>query len=238
MPTVNEVLTTLATMGTEQNRKIYARHGVSNAMSGVSFANLTTLKKQIKRNHSLAIACWDSGNHDAQVLATMIADPEQCSTELLNTWVHQLTNYVITDAFSGLAAKTPIALKLATAWRNADAEWVEAAGWSVTSILAMERADIPDSVFEPLLSRIATSIHGQKNRVRHAMNGTLTAIGIYRETLRHKALATAQQIGTVVVDHGETGCKTPHAVDYITKSVLKLQEMASRKSPKPPRKSS
>lgn len=234
MPTLDEILAALDTMGTEQNRRIYGRHGVSEPMFGVSSANLKQLKKQIKTDHLLAIACWNSGNHDARVLATMIADPAQCSGDLLNTWVQQLQNYVITDAVSALAARTPIAADLAAGWRNTDMEWVQAAGWNVTSILAMECPKLPDSALEPLLVEIESSIHQQKNRVRHAMNGALMAIGIYRPALRDKTMNVARQIGVVVVDHGDTACKTPVAADYITSSVLKLQQMSVRTSSKQP----
>ena len=44
-----QVLKQLKSLGTEQNRKIYARHGVKNELFGVSFANLGKLKKEIKR---------------------------------------------------------------------------------------------------------------------------------------------------------------------------------------------
>ena len=32
-----------------------------------------------------------------------------------------------------------------------------------------------------------------------------------------RSLAAARRIGKVEVDHGDTGCKTPDAVDYIRK---------------------
>ncbi|HBY07660.1 MAG TPA: DNA alkylation repair protein, partial [Chloroflexi bacterium] len=69
----DETMQALETMGTAQNRKIYARHGVGENMFGVSVANLKTLKKQIKKDHTLALQLWSSGNHDARYLATMIA---------------------------------------------------------------------------------------------------------------------------------------------------------------------
>ena len=39
------------------------------------------------------------------------------------------------------------------------------------------------------------------------------------ETLEEKALSVAQKVGKVVVDHGETGCKTPDAAEYIAKAL-------------------
>ena len=41
-----DVLEELKALGTAQNRKVYARHGVQSAMFGVSYANLGKLKKK------------------------------------------------------------------------------------------------------------------------------------------------------------------------------------------------
>ncbi|MSO21942.1 MAG: hypothetical protein EXQ58_01535 [Acidobacteria bacterium] len=64
-------------MGTEQNRKIYARYGVKNEMFGVSYVNLDKLSNKIKMDHPLATELWATGNHDAQALAFKIADSHQ-----------------------------------------------------------------------------------------------------------------------------------------------------------------
>ncbi len=61
-------------LGSEQNRKIYGRHGVQREMFGLSFDNLKKLAKIHKKAHALALKLWESENHDARVLAYMIAD--------------------------------------------------------------------------------------------------------------------------------------------------------------------
>ena len=100
--TLKGVLTELGRCGTAQNRKVYARHGVGPKMFGVSFANLERLKKTLGVNHALARELWSTGNHDARILATKIADPEKLSLRDIDAWVKDLDNYVIADAFSSL----------------------------------------------------------------------------------------------------------------------------------------
>ena len=51
------------------------------------------------------------------------------------------------------------------------------------------------------------------------MNGALIALGAYKASLRKDVIAAAKRIGKVEVDHGETACKTPDAVEYIAKVV-------------------
>ena len=75
--TVNEMMSELKSLGSEQTCKTYKRHGVKGDMFGVSYANLGKIKKKIKVDHKLAEQLWATGNHDARIVATMIADPKQ-----------------------------------------------------------------------------------------------------------------------------------------------------------------
>ena len=216
---LNSALRELKRRGTAQNRKVYRRHGVGENMYGVSFADLRLLAKQIKVDQNLAMQLWATGNHDAQNLATLIADPVRFDAKLLDAWSKDLENYVITDQFAGLVVRTSYGQKKAEKWHKARSEWIGRAGWNLIGQLALHQPDLPDSYFEPYLFEIKTGIHQQKNRVREAMNHALIAIGIRSAALQEKALSAAQTIGPVEIDHGETNCKTPDAADYILRTV-------------------
>jgi 3-methyladenine DNA glycosylase AlkD len=214
-----QVMKELEALGTAQNRKVYARHGGGENMFGVSFANLGKLKKQLKVDHELAEQLWASGNQDAQVLATMIADPNVLTDKQAEAWLKDLSNYGLSEMFGDLVAKSPLALKKAEKWHKSKDEWVATTGWRMIAQLAMSNSQLTDEYFDPYLELIANGIHQQKNRVRYEMNGALIAIGIRNEKLEKKAITIAKKIGKVEVDHGETGCKTPDAAEYIAKAL-------------------
>ena len=229
---LQQAMQQLEEMGTAQNRKIYGRHGVGDNMFGVSFANQNKLAKAVKRNHDLALELWATANHDARVLATMVADPTRADEPLLESWVHDLDNYVVTDAFSGFVGKTGLAQPRAEAWTGSDGEWPGRAGWHLVAHLAMKDQDLPDGYFTAHLHTIEGEIHSRRNRVRDAMNNALIAIGIRNEALEELALAAAARIGKVEVDHGQTGCKTPDAADYIRRTLARRQEKARKAAEK------
>lgn len=215
--TAEQVLAELESMGTAQNRKVYARHGVGREMYGVSYSNLGKLKKKIRLDQDLAEALWASGNHDAMVLATMVADPSQVRSSQLDAWARALDSYVLTDAFSSLAAKTPFVRAKFNKWSKSAKESIGQAGWLMLCALARSGDELTDEFFETQLATIEEQIHGRKNRVRYAMNSALMNIGGRNPALKDKAIAAAKRIGRVEVDHGETSCKTPDAVPYIEK---------------------
>lgn len=215
--TAEEVLAELESMGTAQNRKVYGRHGVGREMFGVSYANQGKLKKKIKIDQDVAEGLWASGNHDAMILATMVADPKVIRSSQLDTWARELDSYVLADAFSSLVGKTSFARAKFKKWSRSRNEWVGQAGWLMLCTLARSDNDLPDDFFEAQLAVIEDEIHDRKNRVRYAMNSALMNIGGRNLALKSQAIAAAKRIGKVEVDHGETSCKTPDAAPYIEK---------------------
>lgn len=218
---IDEVMQELARCGTDQNRKVYARHGVRDPMFGVSYADLDRLKKRIKIDHALAVALWATGNHDARVLATKIADPKQADPHQLDAWVEALDNYVLSDALAGYIARTPHARAKMEAWTPRPEEWIGRTGWLLLAHLAGKGTDMPDADLLPYVEIIEQEIHRRANRVRDAMNSALMAIGLRSPALQTRALDAAARIGRVQVDHGETNCKTPDAAGYIRKAAAR-----------------
>jgi len=215
-----QALRLLEDAGTAQNRKIYARHGVRGPTFGVSYADQGKLAKRIGKDAELAEALWKTGNHDARVLAAAIADPARASARQLDQWSKDLDNYGLTDSVAKLAAATSSAKELVLKWIDSDGEWRSSAGWTAIALLAAGDA-FSERELARLLARIEEEIHRAPNRTRYAMNQALIAIGAYRAELRDAALAAAERIGPVEVDHGETGCKTPDAASYIAKVVAR-----------------
>jgi 3-methyladenine DNA glycosylase AlkD len=225
MATAGEVMRELESLGTAQNRKVYKRHGASDNVFGVSYANLNKLKKRIITDHDLALELWATGNHDARVLAAMIADPRQADDAMLVAWVGDLSDYVIADAVSGYINQTAFVREKSELWTQSDEEWVGTVGWNLLTHLALRDTSLPDSYFEPYLVIIERRIHTSANRIRYAMNNALIAIGMRSDVLEKQTVAAAGRIGTVDVDHGETNCKTPDAVAYIKKAKARTKKV-------------
>jgi 3-methyladenine DNA glycosylase AlkD len=187
-------------------------------MYGVSYTNLGRLRKKIKTDHALALKLWATANHDARILATMIAEPDEAESKMLDAWATDLDNYVLADALAGFAGRTKHRKKKMERWTRSKKEWIGRAGWHLLAKLAGGDKELPDAYLEEYLDTIEKSIHTRKNHVRDAMNTALIAIGMRNSSLEKKALAAAGRIGKVDVDHGETSCKTPDAASYLLKA--------------------
>lgn len=237
---VATVLEALEELGTEQNRKVYPRHGITSPMSGVSFGNLSKICKKLGRNNALAEGLWQSGHADARHLATNITDPKTMARDLIENWVNDIRYYLLSDLIArDVTSPRDDALEIAAAWMaRSEEEWVARAGWAtLSSYLAVRKKGADRAFLTERVAIVEKRIHSAPNRVRDAMTGALVAIGLSREELEPLVLDTAARIGPVEVDHGETGCRTsnpltdiPRAKAQIAKRKAKAAEKAAAKA--------
>lgn len=229
---VTAVLDQLRALGTIEARQVLAKHGAPEAMFGVRFADIDALAKRHRGDHELACELWATRNVDARVLACKIADPERMSAAELDRWLDELRWYMGVDVFVGsLVVHSKHARQKADAWRKARSEMKGRAGWTIIAHLARD-PEIPDAWLGDCIDEIAGGIHAAANRKREAMNSALIAIGGYREGLRERALAAADRIGKVEIDHGQTYCKTPEARPYIESMAARANKAAGKTASK------
>jgi 3-methyladenine DNA glycosylase AlkD len=214
---LRQVMSRLEKLGTDIYKKTWPRHGVKPPLFGVKYADLYALQKRLGTDHALALQLFDTENHDARILATLIVDRDAVTSGQLDAWIRVADNPILNDAVSGVASGSPHACKKADAWRKVKGEWKSAAGWNVVSGLAAPETGVPDEWLAARLDEIERGIENAPNRTRHCMNHALISIGGHRQALQKKAVAAAKRIGKVEVDHGNTSCKTPAAVPYIEK---------------------
>lgn len=214
-----EVMSALEAEGTAQNRKIYARHGAQEPMFGVSYGELGTLEKQIKTDHELGMALWESGNHDARMLAAKIVDPSTFTAKIADAWARDAVCYQTAGAVADVIARSPVARSRCDVWRDRKGEWVASAGWGIVARTCEDEDEWTIADLRARLRQIEEEIHERPNRVRHEMNMAVICIALRNTALQRLAVSAARRIGTVDVDHGESNCTTPEAADYIEKTV-------------------
>ena len=230
MSTLQDVMAQLQLAGTAQNRKVYARHGAAAPMFGVSYKDLGRIAKPLGTDQSLAADLWDSGNHDARVLALRIADATAMTKTRARRWLRDVDNYILAEALGGLLAQSPHARGLSDEWRDSPREWPASVGWFIVTCTA-EQTDVwSTSELRDFVKQIELEIDGRPNRVRHEMNGVLIAIALRDDNLRRSVLKVDSRIGPIVVDHGETGCKTPAIAPYIDRTLTHRRKMAERRA--------
>ncbi len=211
----HEVMTELESLGSEQTRKTWCRHGAAEPMFGVKFGDMAKLQKKIRVDHALAKQLWKTGNHDARLLACQVADPAKVTEAELKTWAREVKDSSTADALASFASQTPLAARTRDAWL-ADPK-LQRAGWSLVGHCARNGAPLDERTALAYVKRLEAEIHEAENWTRRTMMYTLIGLGGQSATLRKAAEAAARAIGPVAFDAGNTACEFPQPLPYIAK---------------------
>lgn len=191
-----EALARLKAAGRPENVAGKARYGIDvRGALGVPMPFLRTLAKEIRKDHPLAIALWDTGIPEARLLAAMIADVSQTDEGLMERWVADLTSWDVCDGLcADLLDRHPQAWAKAVEWSRRDEEFVRRAGFVLMARLAVRDKKAADERFRPFFERIEQGAHDERNLVKKAVNWALRQIGKRDDALRREAIACANRI--------------------------------------------
>jgi len=214
---LGEVMQALEALGSEQTKRTFLRHGAAEPLFGVKFADLGKLQKRIKADHGLAKALWQTGNHDARLLACMVADAGKATGKELMAWAGEVKDCGTAEGLAAFAARTTSAAKLREAWL-ADPK-LQRAGWSLVAHSAAgkgaKEAALDEAASLDCILRIEAGIHGAENWTRRTMMFALLGLGGRSASLRGAAEAAIRRIGPVAFDPGNTACEFPDPLPYL-----------------------
>src|SRR5262249_36618780 len=154
-------------------------------------------------------------------LAGMVADGSQMSKKQLHGWAEGAVGLQMIAEYTvpWVTVENADGRELAKEWMKSKKEHIVSSGWSTYSGLVSMKADADLDLeeIEALLGTVVKEVGGAQNRARYAMNCFVIAVGSYVKPLLKQAKATAQKIGNVSVEMGETACKVPLATEHIAK---------------------
>jgi 3-methyladenine DNA glycosylase AlkD len=196
--TADDVVARLRTLGDPRNLEGMRRFGInidSHTGFGVALPVLRKLAKETGRNHTLALALWDTGIHDARHIAGMIADPAKTTKREMERWVRDLNSWDICDGTCfDLFRHTPYAHEKARDWAGRKPEFERRAGFALMAGLAVKDKRATDADFIAFLPLIEAASDDDRGYVRKSVNWALRQIGKRNLALNRAAIASAQRI--------------------------------------------
>lgn len=173
-----------------------ARFGINPENTlGVPIPTLRTLAKEAGKDHALARELWDSGVHEARILASMVDDPAQVDEAQVERWAGQFDSWDVCDqCCSNLFEKTTLAYRKAVEWSGRPDEFVKRAGFVLMARLAVSDKRAEDAAFLAFLPLIESEARDERNHVKKAVNWALRQIGKRGLSLNAAALESAERI--------------------------------------------
>lgn len=214
------ILEELRSLGLDGYKRILLNHGVPEPCFGVKVEYLQKIRRRIKKDYQLALDLYDTGVYDAMYLAGLIADDGKMTRDDLSRWAAKaIGGSLAGTTVPGVATGNPHGHSLALEWIGSDTSHIAAAGWATLACIVSVKqdADLDIPLLKRLLKRVRREIHKSPDDVSYQMNGFVIACGCYVIPLTALAMETAEAIGPVVIDMGNTSCKVPFAPGYIRK---------------------
>ncbi len=173
-----------------------ARFGINpNNTYGVSIPALRKIARETGKDHALALALWQSGIHEARILAGMIDEPEKVTGEQMESWAADFDSWDVCDQVcSNLFDKTDFAYQKAHGWSGRKEEFIKRAGFVLMATLAVHDKSADDKMFLEFLPIIKREAIDNRNFVKKAVNWALRQIGKRNRDLNKATIETAKEI--------------------------------------------
>ncbi len=192
---LQEVLDRLNGLASPAHFHQLAKFGINDSKAlGIKIPHLRSLAKEIGKNHTLALELWASEIHEARILASMIESPENITEQQFDAWVNDFDSWDLCDQTCDLLGRTEMVLRKIEEYSRREEEFVKRSAFSLMCELAFYSKDKDNLIFDRFFEIIIREAWDDRNFVRKAVNWALRQIGKRNETLRLKALETAQQI--------------------------------------------
>jgi 3-methyladenine DNA glycosylase AlkD len=192
---LTSILAELKTLGSEKNKEGMKRFGINTDRAfGVSVPAIRQVGKKYKKNHALALELWESGYHEARILAAIIDDPVQVTPDQMDEWILGFNSWDLCDTTCSLFDKTPHAVMKIKEWTKRETEFEKRAGFALMATLAWHSKTEPDQTFIDFLPIIEREAWDERNYVEKAINWALREIGKRNANLAKHAVSSAERI--------------------------------------------
>jgi 3-methyladenine DNA glycosylase AlkD len=193
---IDDIIIRLKSLSNPKSVEGMVRYGINPEKTlGVSIPVLRKLAKEIGRSHILAIGLWDTGIHEARILAGMIDEPEKVDESQMEQWVRDFDSWDVCDqCCMNLFDRTGVAYQKAIEWGSRDEEFVKRAGFALMAVLSFHDKKAGDEAFLKFFPLIEKESVDGRNYVKKAVNWALRQIGKRNINLNRMAIETAKEI--------------------------------------------
>ncbi len=194
--TPDQVLAELRRLAVPERLAGMARYGIGTGTAlGVTVTELRGVAKGIGRDHDLADGLWDSGIHEARILASLVDDPALVDDAQFERWAAGFSSWDLCDQVcQNLFRYAPAAWTKAVEWTTRPEPFVKRAGFTLMAGLAVAEKRADDERFAALLGPLAAGADDERPLVRKGASWALRAIGKRSRDLNRRAIETAEEL--------------------------------------------
>lgn len=196
MASADDILKKLKAKARPDQLEGMARFGISpERRLGVKVPDMRRIAKEKGKDHTLALELWKTGIPDAQIVASLVAEPEKLTEAQMESWVKDFNSWDVCDQVCmNLFDKSPLALKKINDWSQREEEFVKRAAYALIACVAWHDKEADDETFLRLFPAIKHGATDERNYVKKSVNWALRHIGKRNIDLNKAAIKLAEEI--------------------------------------------
>lgn len=192
--------------------------------------DIRKMAAEIKKDHSLAMELWESGNYLARQLAILIMDKKLLTQEVIDRLDSDISQHLKTEKLNLIdwlmanqLAKDKKTIALMESCENSPSSLQRRLFWYYQGRLRWV-GQTPPPNSETLLSKIETHNEKEVPEVQWAMNFTAAQIGIFQEEFRSSCITLGEKTGLYKYEMVAKNCTPNYLPDYIAIQVSKMKK--------------
>lgn len=162
---------------------------------GLSMPAMRRAAKTLGHDHDLAVALWNTGIPDAQIVAGMVAETARLTSRQMDEWARSFSSWDVCDQVCGSAfLASPLAWSKVSVWAAQSEEFVRRAAFALLATLAVHEKQAGDERFVEAMTLIEAAAGYERNYVKKAVSWALRNIGKRNLALNVAAIESARRI--------------------------------------------
>lgn len=191
-----EIIIKLQSMASEKYKSNVVNMGIPESHSiGVSTGDVRELAKSIGKSNELAFELWETGFHEARLLAVLLFDKKLIS---LNEVERLMPDVISWDLCDHLCKNLIIKMKgfedLILKWCEAEQTYTKRAAFTLIASAVIHQKNLSNDALNDYLKLIAKNSYDEREHVKKAVSWALKEIGKKDFEYQEKAILLAHDL--------------------------------------------
>lgn len=194
--TCKEIILELQTYASEKYKANVVKMGIPEEYSiGVSTAVVRSLAKKIEKSNDLAFELWNSGYHEAKLLAVLLFDKKEVSHEDIEKLILDVHSWDLCDHLcKNLIIKIKDYDRFISKWVASPQTYKKRAAFTLIASSVIHNKSITNDTLDDYLRIIHDYSDNEQDHVKKAVSWALREVGKKDFTYNEKAILLAYEL--------------------------------------------
>lgn len=194
--TCQEIINQLQALASEKHKANVTKLGIPEENSiGVSTAEIRTLAKSIEESQDLAYELWQSGYHEARLLAVLLFDKKKMTLHEVDALMSDVISWDLCDHLcKNLIVKMKDFDQLITQWITSEHTYQKRGAFTLMASAAIHKKDITEETLDAYLALIQEHSKNEQDHIKKSVSWALREIGKHDFDTNEKALLLAHNL--------------------------------------------